>query len=151
MKHLEDEHQKALFKWAVYARTLDGKCLRDYLFAVPNGGYRKPQEAARLKGLGVTKGVPDVFCMLASQGRPYLPIEMKKPWADFERPRDALAAIQPEQRTWLERLRGMGAPGYVCYGWDEARSLLNLYMGVPVIEGTDFDQYTRWLDERIKI
>ena len=32
-----------------------------FAFHVPNGGYRKPVEAAILKGMGVVAGVPDVI------------------------------------------------------------------------------------------
>ena len=32
-----------------------------FAFHVPNGGYRKPIEAAIMKGLGVVAGVPDVI------------------------------------------------------------------------------------------
>jgi hypothetical protein len=34
-----------------------------FAFHVPNGGYRKPIEAAILKGLGVVAGVPDVIAI----------------------------------------------------------------------------------------
>src|SRR5262249_15246310 len=34
-----------------------------FAFHVPNGGYRKPVEAAIMKGLGVKPGVPDVFAV----------------------------------------------------------------------------------------
>jgi hypothetical protein len=40
-----------------------------FAFHVPNGGYRKPIEAAILKGLGVKAGVPDVIAL--HQGRVY--------------------------------------------------------------------------------
>jgi hypothetical protein len=36
-------------------------------FHVPNGGYRRPVEAARLKGLGVRPGVPDVVAVHRGQ------------------------------------------------------------------------------------
>lgn len=151
MKHLEDEHQKALFKWAELQRVPGAGMLRDYMFAVPNGGYRKPQEAARLKGLGVTKGVPDVFCMLSRHGRPFLPIEMKKPLDAFDNLGDALRAISPEQMEWLDRLRSLGTPGYVCYGWDEARALLMTYIHeVPTATWPiDFETMTKRLEKRI--
>ena len=34
-----------------------------FCFHVPNGGARRPIEAAVLKGLGVTAGVPDVIAI----------------------------------------------------------------------------------------
>jgi hypothetical protein len=40
-----------------------------FAFHVPNGGYRKPAEAAIMKGLGVVAGVPDVIAI--HQGRCY--------------------------------------------------------------------------------
>lgn len=40
-----------------------------FAFHVPNGGYRRPREAAILKGLGVTPGVPDI--VLIHKGRCY--------------------------------------------------------------------------------
>jgi len=43
-------------------------------FHVPNGGHRKPVEAAIMKGLGVVAGVPDVIAI--HQGRCYA-LELK--------------------------------------------------------------------------
>lgn len=40
-----------------------------FAFHVPNGGYRRPVEAAILKGLGVKAGVPDIIAI--HEGRCY--------------------------------------------------------------------------------
>ena len=40
-----------------------------FAFHVPNGGYRRPVEAAILKGLGVVAGVPDII--IVHEGRCY--------------------------------------------------------------------------------
>jgi len=40
-----------------------------FAFHVPNGGYRKPVEAAIMKGLGIVAGVPDVIAI--HEGRVY--------------------------------------------------------------------------------
>jgi hypothetical protein len=45
-----------------------------FAFAVPNGGYRTPVEAAILKGMGVVAGVPDVIAI--HEGRVYA-LELK--------------------------------------------------------------------------
>jgi hypothetical protein len=45
-----------------------------FAFHVPNGGYRKPIEAAIMKGLGVKAGVPDVVAI--HKGRWYA-LELK--------------------------------------------------------------------------
>ena len=47
-----------------------------FFFHVPNGGFRRPIEAAILKGLGVTAGAPDVIAIKG--GRTYC-LELKAP------------------------------------------------------------------------
>jgi hypothetical protein len=47
-----------------------------FAFHVPNGGYRKPIEAAILKGLGVRAGVPDVIAL--HDGK-FFALELKAP------------------------------------------------------------------------
>lgn len=54
----EDQIQRAIFQH-FKARKAPGT----FAFHVPNGGKRKPIEAAILKGLGVTAGVPDVIAI----------------------------------------------------------------------------------------
>lgn len=46
---------------AVFAHLRQRAMPGVFAFHVPNGGYRKPREAAMLKGLGVTPGVPDII------------------------------------------------------------------------------------------
>jgi hypothetical protein len=60
------------------------KCVVDHLrirpapnsvaFAVPNGGYRRPIEAAILKSMGTLAGVPDICCI--REGRTFF-LELK--------------------------------------------------------------------------
>jgi hypothetical protein len=50
--------QRAVFQH-LRARAAPGV----FAFHVPNGGYRRPVEAAILKGLGVVAGVPDVIAI----------------------------------------------------------------------------------------
>ena len=54
----EDQIQRAVFQH-LKARKAPGT----FAFAVPNGGYRKPIEAAIMKALGVTAGVPDIIAI----------------------------------------------------------------------------------------
>ena len=56
----EDQIQRAVFQH-FKARKASGT----FAFHVPNGGARKPIEAAILKGLGVTAGVPDIIAIRA--------------------------------------------------------------------------------------
>jgi hypothetical protein len=52
----EDQIQRAVFQH-IRARGVAGLVA----IHVPNGGYRRPVEAAIMKGLGVTAGAPDVL------------------------------------------------------------------------------------------
>ena len=54
----EDAIQHAVFQ---HLRARGAKGM--FAFHVPNGGYRRPTEAAVMKGLGVTAGVPDVIAI----------------------------------------------------------------------------------------
>jgi hypothetical protein len=52
----EDEIQISLFSWlGLYPDV------RRLSFHIPNGGNREIQEAVKLKAMGVTAGVPDIF------------------------------------------------------------------------------------------
>lgn len=51
--------------------------LRDYYFAIENGGSRHPVEAKNLKLRGVTPGIPDTMLAIPSSGFHGLFIEYK--------------------------------------------------------------------------
>lgn len=133
MKHLEDQHQHALFTWARTYRVrgpgiVDPAYLAEYLLAIPNGGYRKGLEAARLIGLGVKPGVSDVFMPLPRHGYHGLWIEMKKPLAAFPSPSAAKAAFTDNQRAWQGRMAHVGYACAVCYGWMPAQATIIAYL-----------------------
>jgi hypothetical protein len=52
---------EAVIQCAVFAHLRARGAPGTFFFHVPNGGYRRPAEAAILKGLGVLAGTPDVF------------------------------------------------------------------------------------------
>jgi hypothetical protein len=80
-------------------------------FHIPNGGYRKPVEAAIMSGLGVVAGMPDL-CILHN-GRAFF-LELK---ADGGR-------LSPIQKECHERLRQAGAVVMTADGIDAAVSAL---------------------------
>lgn len=126
MTHYEDAEQQALFQWAQLQPCAGGK-IGTFLVHVPNGGFRKPQEAARLKALGVTPGVSDLLFTLPRLGYHGLWIEMKRQLRHFRTPTEAKAAVSDEQHDWLKRMTLNGYAGAVCYGADEAMRLLSGY------------------------
>lgn len=117
-RHIEDDHQKALFQWAALKPELAS------LFAVPNGGKRHPREAARLKAQGVKSGVPDIFLPLPSGRFHGLFIELKRPIVKGE----ARPVVSKEQGAWLAMLAEQGYRAEVCHGWFEAQAVILDYL-----------------------
>lgn len=82
-----------------------------FMCAIPNGGYRRPTEAAVFKATGVIAGVPDL--LFVRQGQAYF-LELK-----------ALSGKLSENQTrCLEQLEAAGAICAVAYGLDEALKFL---------------------------
>ena len=76
-------------------------------FHCPNGGYRRPVEAAILKGMGVLSGVPDVIAV--KRGQTYA-LELKAPNGRMSNVQHATCAA----------LMKAGAMCAVAYGIDDA-------------------------------
>jgi hypothetical protein len=121
-KFIEDDHQKALFKWADMVASPNYPT--NLMYAVPLGGKRDLREAVRLKAQGAKKGVPDMCLPVASDGFHGLYIELKRPIVKGE----AKPTVSPEQKYWIEQLRLQGYKAEVCYGWTEAKELIEGYL-----------------------
>ena len=78
-----------------------------FAFHVPNGDYRKPVEAAILKGLGVVSGTPDIFAIM---GGHCFALELKT----------ETGKLSDNQHAVLARLKDCGATCAVAFGLDEA-------------------------------
>lgn len=126
--HPEDDMQRALFQWITLATPRIPQLA--LAFHPANGGKRDPREAARLKGLGVRPGVPDVMIPAPNYDRhrnacePYdyhgLAIELK---AGKNRPTS-------DQVAWADNLRKARWQVRLCYSFDEARQVIADYFGV---------------------
>jgi VRR-NUC domain len=105
----EQQIQRAIFQHVKQRGAPDA-----YVFAVPNGGYRRPIEAAIMKGLGVTPGTPDIVAI--RDGKVFA-LELK---TETGRATDAqLAAI--------EAIRRAGGFATVCYGINRALACLEAW------------------------
>jgi len=82
-----------------------------FAFHPANGGYRKPTEAAILKGLGVVAGVPDVIAI--HQGRVY-GLELKA----------AGGRLTETQLSTIAALEAAGAFTCIAEGLDRALAVL---------------------------
>jgi hypothetical protein len=111
----EQQIQRALFDH-LRLRAAPGV----FAFHVPNGGYRKPQEAAILSGLGVKAGVPDVVAI--HQGRCYA-LELK---AEGGR-------ATPKQLEAIAAMEAAGAYCCIAEGLDRALATLEAW---GILRGT---------------
>lgn len=98
----EDQIQRAVFQH-LRARKAPGT----FAFHVPNGGKRKPIEAAIMKGLGVTAGVPDIIAI--RDGHTF-GLELK---ADGGKPSE-------KQRATMAEMEKAGATVALAVGLDAA-------------------------------
>jgi hypothetical protein len=96
-RHDEDDLQRAVVKYLRFALPDNAIC-----YAVPNGGKRHSKAAARLVGLGVRAGIPDL--VVECRGYTKIYIELKTP-------RGQLSAIQ---RQMHRKLIDCGCTVLVC-------------------------------------
>lgn len=114
----EDAEQISLFEWLALTRWR-GEPLARWYFAIPNGGFRHALEAMRLKRMGVKAGVHDVFGAIAASGYHGHFVELKAHGG----------SVRPEQRDFAELVRGEGFRVDVCFGWYEAKTAIERYLG----------------------
>lgn len=115
----EECEQIVLFRWAEFSASQYPEL--ELLYHIPNEGKRSAVTGARLKAQGLKSGVPDVCLPTAHGGYIGLYIEMKvKPNKPTE-----------NQKRWLRALREAGHMVAVCYGFEEARDLIEKYLRLP--------------------
>jgi VRR-NUC domain len=102
----EDLIQKTVFQH-IKQRGVEGLVA----LHVPNGGFRKPIEAAKLKGMGVVAGAPDV--LLWHDGKAFA-LELKSPDG----------RLSEAQSEMLARLDRAGVFTCVAHGLDRAIAVL---------------------------
>lgn len=113
----EHAEQCALMSWAQMAYGKHPE-LR-WLYATPNGGFRHPSTAAKLKAEGAKAGVCDLFLPVARGGYNGLFIEMK---------RTKGGTVSPEQADFIDFVQQHGYRAEVCKGWIVARDVLMDYL-----------------------
>ena len=116
LKPTEAQIQIALFDWGrVYSLIT-----RDYMSAIPNGGSRHVVEARNMKRQGGRAGLSDIFLAWPAWGKHGLWIELK---------RNDKCKATPMQIEWIDRMNEVGYEACVCYGLDDAISVIKKYIG----------------------
>ena len=95
-QHPEDDLQRAVMRFLDLALGPEGVA-----YAIPNGGKRHAREAARMKGLGVRSGIPDIG--ICYRGRALF-VELKAP----------RGVVSAAQREMAKRLHFAGAAVMLC-------------------------------------
>lgn len=112
----EDDEQEALFEWAVFhAKSYPELRL---MFHIPNGGARDYGTGIKLKRQGVKAGVPDIMLPAPRGSHAGLFIELK---VGDNRP-------TVSQKHFLNALREAGYCCLVCYGSEEAITVIEAYL-----------------------
>lgn len=108
----ETQHHIGLMVWAKTQPILS-----EYLIHIPNGGYRHPKEAIKLKKMGVKAGVSDLFLAYPNPHYHGLWIELKS----------EKGKLSPEQKHWLNLMEAVGYGVAVSYSLEETYDILQNY------------------------
>lgn len=118
----EENEQMILFRWAEFAKQQYPEL--KLMYHIPNEGKRSKVTGARLKAAGLRPGVPDICLPVAHGGYIGLYIENKY---GKNKPTE-------NQKEWLRALREAGHLTAVCYGWEQAKELIEKYLSLPVTQ-----------------
>lgn len=88
----------------------------------PNEAKRSKFEQYKIKLLGTRSGFPDLFIPVARSKRHGLVIELK---AGKNKP-------TPAQAAWIEEFASQNYYACVCYSFDEAKRVIDLYMNEKI-------------------
>lgn len=118
MRQEEHRIQCAIFKWFYYAYP---QYRGGLFFAIPNGGHRNIQTAARLKAEGVTAGVSDLMLLISRHGYHALCVEVK-----------TMVGRQSEnQRSWQAKVESQGFKYAIVRSLDDFADLMLWYLNEP--------------------
>lgn len=115
-KSSEEIEQISLFQWAAFAENKYPEL--KLMYHVPNEGKRSAAMGSRLKQAGLKPGVPDIVLPVARGGYIGLYIELKY----------GKNKVTENQKMWLRDLREQNHLTAVCYGWEQARNLIETYL-----------------------
>lgn len=110
----EEQEQRLLVDWMSLMQEIG----KDILFThIPMSTWTKSwAQKHKNRFMGVRPGFPDLIVIV---NRKLLIIEMK---------RRKGGRLSPEQSIWIQKLRDAGLFVSVCYGYDDARSLIEQYL-----------------------
>jgi hypothetical protein len=103
------------------------------VFHPPNGGSRHPIEAARMKGMGVTAGIPDLVILGCEPVFDDLPNSIKAPATYFIEVKSAKGRPSLPQLNMHDKLLDLGFDVGIARSIDDCRDLCRKW-GLPLKE-----------------
>jgi|SRR6185437_14718132 len=113
-RHIERDLQRAVMNYFKVC------CPRAIAVHIPNGGARRPIEAAILKTMGVVPGIPDLLVMWPPRNFAF--IELKAP--------GSANRLSEAQKEFHSRLVSIDALNVVATSIDEVRAAVRAW-GIP--------------------
>lgn len=119
----ESQIQCAIVEWANNTKAFGwGKPIGDYLFSIPNGGFRNKLEAINLSRQGVKKGVSDLFLAIPWG------YEVKHGlWIECKSNKGKLSISQIE---WVEKMKILDYGVAIVKSVDEGIQAIKDYLGM---------------------
>ena len=118
---LEWREQVALVKW-LSAHPI----LKDLYFKNDNEGKRDPRSAVHAQRMGLRRGVSDLFICYPSRGFHGLFLEMKR--SKKYVPSEMSTPTWIAQVKFIENVKSVGYAAEMCYGFQEARKIIESYL-----------------------
>jgi len=117
MNHNESYEQQALFQWSKLSQSKYPEL--SLLHAIGNGNARTSAiQGARMKREGVLAGVSDIMLPVARNGWHGLYIELKVKGG----------RLSDSQKWWIAEMFKQKYMAVVCYGWVEAKEVIEKYL-----------------------
>lgn len=110
-------YQGETYEQVAFADYLRSKCVP--FFHCPNDGKRSVGSALRLRAMGLSKGVPDIFIPWPCGEYHGMFVEMKSKTG---------GRVSPEQSEWLDLLNRLGYFAVVAHGAAEAIQYFEEYI-----------------------
>lgn len=111
MEKTEDGIQADCVTWFNNNYCLKTMKNRMLIYSVPNGGYRNPIEAKKLKLTGTLAGVADLHVILPNK---VIFVEMKR----------SNGVLSDSQKDFKSRVNSLGFEYHVCWSFEDFKTLI---------------------------
>ncbi len=118
----EAQEQRSLVRWLSYHPVL-----KNFYCKNNNEGKRTEAQGYNLKLMGLRPGVSDILIYYPTTKYHGLWLEVKrdKKYSKSEMSTPTWRA----QEKFLETVKSVGFAGYLCYGWEDGKEIVEKYLG----------------------